>query len=108
MVGGGLEAAAGYTLGVAAGTAAVGTSPTFVGAVGFGTLAVGGAAVGAHGVDTFQAGVRQLWTGEHVDSMTSQNLQAAGMSPRAANFTDAGISAVGRLVPVLQRRGLVP
>jgi hypothetical protein len=27
--------------------------------------------------------------------MTSQNLQAAGMSPRAANFTDAGISAVG-------------
>ena len=66
-----------------------------IGAVGFGALAVGGAAVGSHGIDTFQAGVRQMWTGEHVDSMTSQNLQAAGMSSRAANLTDAGINVVG-------------
>ena len=97
MVGGGLEASVGYTFAVASGTAAVGTSPTVVGAVGFGALAVGGAAVGAHGIDTFQAGARQFWTGEHVDSLTSQNLQAAGMSRTAANLTDAGIGVVGSL-----------
>jgi RHS repeat-associated protein len=96
-LGGGLEAAAGYSLAVASGTAAVGTSPTVLGAVGFGALAVGGAAVGAHGVDTFQAGIRQMWTGEPVDSFTSLDLQAAGMSQRAANLTDAGISVVGSL-----------
>ena len=95
--GGGFEAAAGYTLAVASGTAAVGTSPTVVGAVGFGALAVGGAAVGAHGVDQFQAGIRQLWTGNSVDSLTSQSLQAAGMSQNAGNLTDAGISIVGSL-----------
>ena len=94
-IGGGLEAGVGYAFAVASGTAAVGTSPTVAGAVGFGALAVGGAAVGAHGVDQFQAGIRQLWTGNQVDSLTSQNLQAVGMSQNAANFTDAGISAVG-------------
>ncbi|HWQ92992.1 MAG TPA: RHS repeat-associated core domain-containing protein [Clostridia bacterium] len=96
MIGGGLEASVGYTFAVASGTAAVGTSPTVLGAVGFGALA-GGAAVGAHGIDTFQAGARQFWTGEHVDSLTSQNLQAAGMSATAANLTDAGIGIVGSL-----------
>lgn len=82
---------------MASGTAAVGTSPTVVGAVGFGTLAVGGAAVGAHGVDQFQAGLRQMWTGEHVQSLTAGTLESAGMSPRGANLTDAGISVVGSL-----------
>jgi hypothetical protein len=66
-------------------------------AVGFGALAVGGAAVGAHGIDQFQAGAQQLWTGQYANSMTSQDLQAAGMSQNAANLTDAGISVVGSL-----------
>jgi O-methyltransferase involved in polyketide biosynthesis len=48
-------------------------------------------------VDQFQAGIRQIWTGEHVESLTSVNLQAAGMSQNAANLTDAGISVVGSL-----------
>ena len=96
-LGGGLEAAAGYSLAVASGTAAVGTSPTVVGALGFGALAAGGAAIGAHGIDQLQAGLRQMWTGEHVDSLTSVALQAAGMSQEAANLTDAGISIVGSL-----------
>jgi hypothetical protein len=60
-------------------------------------LAVGGTAVGAHGVDQFQAGIRQMWTGEHLESLTSGAIQSAGMSPRAANLTDAGISVVGSL-----------
>ena len=106
MIGGGFETAVGYTLAVASGTAAVATSATVVGAVGFGFLAAGGATVGAHGVDTFQAGVRQLFTGEHTDSMTSTNLQAAGMSPRAANLTDAGISVVGSLGAGLATTGV--
>jgi hypothetical protein len=96
-LGGGLEAAAGYSLAVASGTAAVGTSPTVLGAVGFGALAIAGAAIGAHGVDQFQAGIRQMWTGEHVESLTALNLQAAGMSENTANLTDAGISVVGSL-----------
>ena len=97
VVGGGLEAAAGYSLAVASGTAAIGTSETVVGAVGFGSLAVGGAAIGAHGVDSFQTGFRQMISGEPVTSLTSQDLQAAGMSPTAANLTDAGIGVVGSL-----------
>jgi hypothetical protein len=94
-IGGGLETMVGYTFAVATGTAAVGTSETVVGAVGFGALSVGGAGVGAHGVDTFQAGIQQFWTGNPVDSLTSQDLQAVGMSQNAANLTDAGISVVG-------------
>jgi RHS repeat-associated protein len=95
MIGGGLEAATGYTLGVASGTAAVVTSETVVGAVGFGALAVGGAAVGAHGVDSFQTGFQQMITGQPATSLTSGALQSAGMSQNAANLTDAGISIVG-------------
>lgn len=96
-LGGVFEAAAGYGLAVASGTAAVGTSPTVVGAVGFGALAVGGTAIGAHGVDQVQSGLRQMWTGEHVESLTALNLQAAGMSESGANLTDAGVSIVGSL-----------
>jgi RHS repeat-associated protein len=80
-LGGGLEVVAGGAL-FAAGT---GSSWTGVGVA-------GGLAVG-HGADTFQSGVRQLISGERTDSLTSKGLQAAGMSPQAANLTDAGIGA---------------
>ncbi|OQB95194.1 MAG: tRNA3(Ser)-specific nuclease WapA precursor [Verrucomicrobia bacterium ADurb.Bin118] len=80
-VGGVFETAAGVGLAAA-------TSPTGVGAVGGGLVAL-------HGLDQIQAGFRQAWSGGHVDSLTSSGLQAAGMSPTAANLTDAGISIVG-------------
>jgi hypothetical protein len=82
-VGGVFEAAAGIGLGAA-------TSWTGVGAV-------AGGVVAAHGLDQIQAGLRQAWTGEQTDSLTSSGLQAVGMSRTAANLTDAGISVVGSL-----------
>jgi hypothetical protein len=81
VVGGTLEAVAGITLGAA-------TSWTGIGAVGGGLVAL-------HGADQIQAGLQQLFSGNQVSSLTSQGLQAAGMSPTAANLTDAGISIVG-------------
>ena len=94
-VGGGLEAFAGYSLATASAAFAVGTSPTGIGAVAGAAGVVGGVAVGTHGVDAFQSGVRQIWTGDNVDSLTSAALQSAGMSPQAANLTDVGIGVVG-------------
>jgi RHS repeat-associated protein len=90
-IGGGLEAAAGYGLA----TAGAGVSTTGVGALLGVPAAALGVAIGAHGLDQVQAGARQAWSGNPVDSFTSQRLQAAGMSPRAANLTDAGISIAG-------------
>ena len=93
--GGGFEAFVGYSLATASAGFGIGTSPTGIGAVAGAAGFVGGVAVGAHGVDTFQSGIRQMWTGQHVDSLTSTALQSAGMSPQAANLADAGISIVG-------------
>jgi len=50
-----------------------------------------------HGLDQIQAGLRQAWTGELTESLTSSGLEAVGMSRTAANLTDAGISVVGSL-----------
>ncbi len=80
-VGGVFETIAGIGLGAA-------TSWTGIGAVGGGFVAL-------HGIDQIQAGIRQAFYGGRVDSATSLGLQAAGMSPTAANLTDAGISIVG-------------
>lgn len=90
-IGGGLEAAAGYGLA----TAGAGLSVTGVGAIVGVPLAGAGIFIGAHGLDTAQAGARQAISGNPVDSFTSGGLQAAGMSRNAANLTDAGISMVG-------------
>jgi RHS repeat-associated protein len=84
---GGLKAVGGGLEMVAGGAAGTGTSWTGVGVAG---MVGGGLAIG-HGADTFQSGVRQLFSGERTDSLTSTGLQAAGMSPQAANLTDAGI-----------------
>ena len=81
MVGGGIEATVGFTF---AGV----TAETLVGGA-------AGVAVGLHGVDSFQTGFRQMISGQQATSLTSSGLQAAGMSPTAANLTDAGISIVG-------------
>ena len=81
MVGGGLEAAAGFAF---AGV----TAETGVG------IALG-VAVGLHGVDVAVSGYRTMVGGNQVDSFTSQGLQAAGMSQDWANGFDTGISVVG-------------
>jgi hypothetical protein len=82
-IGGGFETAAGVGLAVATGWTGVG--------------AVAGGAVGLHGLDQIQAGLRQLFTGCKTDSLTSTGLQAVGLSQSAANLVDAGISVVGSL-----------
>jgi hypothetical protein len=75
MVGGGIEAAVGFTF---AGV----TSETLVGGA-------AGVVVGLHGVDSMQTGFRQMISGQPANSLTSSGLQTA------ANLTDAGISIVG-------------
>ncbi len=79
-VGGAFEVAAGVGLGVA-------TSWT----------GVGGGLAAVHGLDQIQSGIRQAFSGNQVDSVTSSGLQAAGMSRNTANLADAGISIVGSL-----------
>jgi RHS repeat-associated protein len=91
VFGGAFEAVTGGSL-VIAGT---GASTTGLGAtVGVPGVIVGGA-VAAHGLDTIQAGWRQMLSGQRVDSLTSTGLQKLGMSQTAANLTDAGIGVVG-------------
>ena len=81
MVGGAVEALAG-------GTFAVVTSETVVGAV-------AGAAVFVHGSDVASAGLRQMLSGQDESSLTSQGLQAVGMSKQKADLVDGGISILG-------------
>jgi len=83
VVGGGLEAAAGFTF-------AAGTAVTGVGVV-------AGGAVGLHGLDQVQAGIRGLFSDQPVDTFTSKGLQSMGMSRDAANFADSLISVVGTM-----------
>lgn len=80
-VGGGLEITVGAALGVA-------TSWTGGGAV------VGGAVV-LHGADTFSSGMRQVFSGEETDTLTSQALQSVGVSRDVANLADASVGIVG-------------
>ncbi|RYZ01021.1 MAG: RHS repeat-associated core domain-containing protein [Myxococcales bacterium] len=88
-VGGALETLAGAAL-------VLGGAATSEFGVGVPILAAG-VFVTAHGADTTVSGIRTAISGEQVDTLTSQGLQAAGMSRRAANLTDAGISVVGTL-----------
>lgn len=83
VLGGGAEAVAGgITFVAGAGTSELG--------IGIPVAILGGAMV-THGVDTVQANARTVWTGETTETETSGLLQDAGMSPVAANLTDAGI-----------------
>jgi len=54
-----------------------------------------GVPVAAHGLDQVQAGLRQLWTGQETDPLTSLGLQKAGLSRGTANQVNAVISIVG-------------
>lgn len=83
LVGGVLEAAAGASGGAA-------TSWTGVGAV-------AGAVVFVHGADVASTGLRQIISGEDESSLTSQAIQAAGVSKPTADLIDNGISVAGSL-----------
>ncbi|MDC6171315.1 RHS repeat-associated core domain-containing protein, partial [Paucibacter sp. XJ19-41] len=91
MVGGGAEMMAGgatFLLGLGASTTGVGAM------VGVPAMA-GGGLVATHGLDTFQAGTRQLMSGQATGTLTSQALQAMGASEGTAGLIDAGIGVVG-------------
>ena len=83
LVGGVLEAAAGASGGAA-------TSWTGVGAV-------AGAVVFVHGSDVAATGLRQIISGDDESSLTSQAIQAAGVSKPTADLIDNGISVAGSL-----------
>ena len=85
-VGGGVEAVVGGAMvvgGVASSEFGIGVP-----------IAAGGTVVAAHGLDTFIAGLRQIWSGEDTETFTSKGLQAAGVSPGKANLIDAGVGVV--------------
>jgi len=96
--GGGVgETAAGYTLAAASAGGGIATAPTGVGPV-LGVAGVtAGVAIGAHGLDQIQTGLRQAYYDTPTASFTSQGLQSLGMSSQAANLTDASISIVGSI-----------
>ncbi|MDX2080388.1 MAG: RHS repeat-associated core domain-containing protein [Terrimicrobiaceae bacterium] len=80
-VGGVAQAGAGFAF-------AAGTSWTGVGAV-------GGVAVGLHGIDQAVAGIRTIATGQHQSSFTSMGIQRTGVSRNTADLIDGGISIAG-------------
>jgi RHS repeat-associated protein len=86
-VGGGLETVGG-------GVMIVGGAATCEFGVGCGIL-VAGIAVGAHGLDTVQSGIRTAANGEQVDSFTSLGMQKIGVPRSDANIADAGLSILG-------------
>ncbi|MCK9383368.1 MAG: LysM peptidoglycan-binding domain-containing protein [Nevskia sp.] len=84
-----------------AGAAAVLTSETGIGAVGFGI-------VSGVGVDEAQAGLRQLISGQYVTPVGVQLLERAGISPTAASLTYGAAGLVGGIGAALSLEGLVP
>jgi hypothetical protein len=60
-----------------------------------GLTKVGGVAVIVHGGDNFSAGLMQLLTGKEQETLTSQGLQAAGLSKQNAEIVDGSIGVVG-------------
>ena len=85
-VGGILEVAGGISL--ATGTGGIG--------------AVGGYLIAAHGLDTFQAGIRQAMSGDETDTGTSLAIQSAGVSRNTANLVDSGIGLAGGVASLRQ------
>ena len=82
---GAMKAAGGIAEATVGATAGVATSWTGVGAV------LGGAAL-VHGCDVATSGISQMISGEETSSLTSQAMQATGVSPETAEMIDGGIS----------------
>jgi len=88
FVGGIAEVAVGVSVGAAASWTGIG--------------AVAGGAVALHGLDTLQAGFRQMVSGEEKDTLTSSGLQALGLSRSTANLVDAGIGLASGTSGIVQ------
>jgi len=69
------------------GAAEMGAGAAIVGGSGGLAAPIGFFAIG-HGFDRFWTGTRQLVTGRHIDTATSQLMQKAGISRQTANFVD--------------------
>jgi RHS repeat-associated protein len=82
---GGLKVIGGAAEMVAGGAAILTPEPTMV------TKVVGAAAV-VHGADNVSAGLTQMMTGQDQSTLTSQGMQAAGVSKETADLVDGGIS----------------
>ena len=85
---GGVKAIGGALEMVAGGALLVTPEPTLA-------TKAAGVVVAVHGADVASSGLRQMWTGEEENSLTSQGLQAAGMSKQNAEIVDASISIIG-------------
>lgn len=85
---GGVKAVGGALEMVAGGALLVTPEPTLV-------TKAAGVVVAVHGADVASSGLKQVWTGEEESSLTSQGLQAAGMSKQNAEIVDASISLIG-------------
>ena len=85
---GGVKAVGGALEMVAGGALLVTPEPTMA-------TKAAGVVVAVHGADVASSGLRQMWTGEEESSLTSQGLQAAGMSKQNAEIVDASISIIG-------------
>ncbi len=87
-VGGAAQAAGGFVEGLVG----LGLSDTMIGAV-------IGVPIALHGIDNMFAGERTMVEGNHVPPLTVEALEYAGMSPMAAELTNAGIGLVGTVGP---------
>ena len=87
---GGVKAVGGALEMVAGGALLVTPEPTMA-------TKAAGVVVAVHGADVASSGLKQVWTGEEESSLTSQGLQAAGMSKQNAEIVDASISIVGTM-----------
>ena len=83
MIGGGVEAAAGYSFAFLTAESGIGIAA--------------GVAVGIHGSDVAMAGFYTMVNGVPQDTLTSQGLQAVGVPQNWANGVDKGISMVGTM-----------
>lgn len=102
---GGVRAVGGALETVAGGALILTPEPTML-------TKAGGVALGAHGIDNFQAGVRQAISGQEQDTLTQQGVEATagalGADPQIARtiglgvdigigFTGSGVAALSRI-----------
>ena len=98
---GGVKAVGGALEMVAGGALLVTPEPTMA-------TKAAGVVVAVHGADVASSGLKQVWTGEEESSLTSQGLQAAGMSKQNAEIVDASIIIVGKMgAGALNKLGII-
>jgi hypothetical protein len=85
-IGGVFQAAGGVSLAVAgtAGTAGIGSAPAII----------GGGLIAARGADDFQAGIRQLFTGQDTNSLTFEGVKKLTGNCAIAGAVDFGTGLI--------------